>query len=54
MAQEAVEKTPWNWVKGTAEAVIGAFVWTLILILLAFILHWSGVDFDEVFRHVSG
>ena len=39
---------------GIGEAAIGALFWTLFLILISFVLAYSGIDLVEVFKHVSG
>ena len=40
--------------KGVWEAVLGAFVWTLVLIAFAFILAYAGIDIAEISGRVLG
>jgi hypothetical protein len=38
---------------GGAEAVIGAFVWTLVLIAISFVLKYNGIDLVEIYHKVA-
>jgi hypothetical protein len=38
---------------GFAEAVIGAFVWTLVLIAISFVLKYNGIDLVEIYHKVA-
>jgi hypothetical protein len=53
-AQDAVDKKPISWIRDISVAVIAAALYTILLVLVAFILNWAGVDFDEIFKHISG
>jgi hypothetical protein len=39
---------------GTGEAAIGAFFWTLFLIVMSFVLAYTVPDVAEIFKRVSG
>jgi hypothetical protein len=39
---------------GIVEAVTGAFVWTLALIAISFLLKYAGIDLVEVYHKVVG
>jgi hypothetical protein len=39
---------------GVWEAFLGAFFWTLFLILMSFILAYVGIDIVDIFKHVTG
>jgi hypothetical protein len=39
---------------GVVEAILGALIWTLILILIGVILRYSGIDLFEVYQKVGG
>jgi hypothetical protein len=39
---------------GVFEAFLGAFFWTLFLILMSFILAYIGIDIIDTFKHVTG
>lgn len=39
---------------GIVEAVFGAFVWTLALIAISFVLKYAGIDLVEIYRKVAG
>jgi hypothetical protein len=39
---------------GIGEAAFGALLWTLFLILMSFILAYSGIDIVDIFKRVSG
>jgi hypothetical protein len=39
---------------GIFEAALGAFVWTVFLIVISFVLAYAGVDILEIYKHVVG
>jgi hypothetical protein len=36
------------------EAIMGAFAWTVILIVFAIVLAWGGIDILEYYRRAAG
>jgi hypothetical protein len=36
------------------EAIMGAFAWTIILIVFAIVLAWAGIDILEYYRRAAG
>jgi len=39
---------------GIVEAIIGALVWTLVLIAISFVLKYAGIDLVEIYQKVVG
>jgi hypothetical protein len=53
-AKKSVEHSPRNFSGGVLEAIVGAALWTVLLIIISILVQRDGIDLLEDYRRLAG